>query len=646
MSSSNNYDASSITILEGLEAVRRRPAMYIGDTDVTGLHHLVFEIADNSIDEGLAGYAKIISVCMNEDGSVSVEDNGRGIPTGIHPVRKVSALEVATTVLHAGGKFDNEAYKVSSGLHGVGLSVVNALSSNMKAEVFREGKHFVQEYEKGIPKYPVKEIGKSTKHGTKITFTPDDSIFKSRIFNIKILLTRFRQQAYLTAGLKFRIIDNRSEKDRLHDIEYPKDYTFYFAGGVKSYIKLLNNPYKTINKDIFYVKKILDDVDVEVALQYIDDLQERVIAFANNVHNPEGGTHVAGLRIALTKSLNDYLTKMGNEKDKEIKITGDDAREGLTAIVSVKVHDAQFEGQTKIKLNNPEITQIVRRVVAEGLDKFLEEHPKASKSIVGKVLLTQKARKAAKAAREAVVRKGAFEGGSLPGKLADCSSKRPENSEIFIVEGDSAGGSAKQARDRNTQAIFPLRGKPLNSEKYRIDKVMENKELKDLVIALGTGLGETTDMSKLRYHKIVLMTDADVDGEHIVTLILTLFFRHLKHIIDHGFLFVAQPPLFKIDVSKDESYWVHTENEKAELLARLASEKKEIKNLQRFKGLGEMNPEQLWETTMDPKSRVLKKIFIEDGEEANRTFEILMGNDVAPRKKFIQTHSQEANLDI
>lgn len=646
MSSSSNYDASSITILEGLEAVRRRPAMYIGDTDTIGLHHLVFEIADNSIDEALAGTANTITVTLNADSSISIEDNGRGIPTGIHPTKKVSALEVAATILHAGGKFDNEVYKVSSGLHGVGLSVVNALSSYLKAEVFQNGKHFIQEYEKGKPKYPVKEVGPSDKHGTKITFIADTSIFKTNTFNIKVLHTRFRQQAYLTAGLKLRVIDDRKEDAREHDKEFPLDYTFYFSGGVKSYIKLLNNPYKSINKDIFYVKKVLEDVEVEAAIQYTEDLQERVLAFANNVFNPEGGTHVAGLRIALTKSLNDYISKMGNEKEKEIKISGDDAREGLTAIVSVKIHDPQFEGQTKIKLNNPEVTQIVRKVIAEELDKFLEEHPKAARSVVGKVMLTQKARRAAKAAREAVVRKGAFEGGSLPGKLADCSSKNPEDSEIFIVEGDSAGGSAKQARDRNTQAIFPLRGKPLNSEKYRIDKVMENKELKDLVIALGTGLGESTDMSKLRYHKIVLMTDADVDGEHIVTLILTLFFRHLKHIIDNGYLYVAQPPLYKIEVSKDESYWVHTDQEKEEMYLKLSKEKKDIKNIQRFKGLGEMNPEQLWDTTMNPKSRILKRIFIDDAEEANRTFEILMGNDVAPRKKFIQTHSQEANLDI
>lgn len=647
MSSNPNYDASSITILEGLEAVRKRPAMYIGDSDVGGLHHLIYEIADNSIDEGLAGYAKTVTVTLNDDGSVSVEDDGRGIPTGIHPVKKISALEIAATILHAGGKFDNGAYKVSSGLHGVGLSVVNALSTAMKAEVWQNDKYFIQEYKIGKPLYAVKEQpGIPGKHGTKITFRPDGTIFKTTIFNLKNLLTRFRQQAYLTAGLRFRLVDKRADQDREHDAELPVDYTFYFAGGVKSYIKLLNNAYKTINKHIFYAKKELEDVDVEVALQYTEDLQERMMAFANNVFNPDGGTHVQGFRIALTKSLNDYIGRMGNEKDKEIKITGDDAKEGLTAIVSVKVHEAQFEGQTKIKLNNPEVTQIVRKVVADELDKYLEENPKDAKNLISRVVLAQKARRAAKAAREAVVRKGAFEGGGLPGKLADCSSKKTEDCEIFIVEGDSAGGSAKQARDRAIQAIFPLRGKPLNSEKYRIDKVMENQEWKNLVIALGTGLGDSVDMNKLRYHKIILMTDADVDGEHIVTLILTLFFRHMRHIIDNGCMYVAQPPLFKVEISKDEFYWVKNEQERDQLVAKLATQGKTPKGIQRFKGLGEMNPEQLWETTMNPKTRILKKIFIEDAEEANLTFEILMGNEVAPRKKFIQTHSKEANLDI
>ena len=644
--SSSSYDASSITILEGLEAVRKRPAMYIGDTDITGLHHMIYEIADNSIDEGLAGFAKQITVTLNEDGSVSVEDDGRGIPTGIHPVKKISALEIAATILHAGGKFGDGAYKVSSGLHGVGLSVVNALSEWMTAEVFQNGSHYIQKYMRGIPQGPVEVIGKSEKHGTKITFKVDPTIFAHTTYNLKTLLTRFRQQAYLTAGLRFRLIDNRSKDDRVNDIDLPTNYMFCFQGGVKSYIKLLNNSYKTVHRNIFYTKSTLEDVDVEAAIQYTDDLQERVMAFANNVFNPEGGTHVAGFRIALTKSLNDYIARTGNEKEKEIKVSGDDSKEGLTAIVSVKVHDPQFEGQTKIKLNNPEVTQIVRKVIAEALDKYLEENPKDAKNIVSKVILTQKARKAAKAAREAVVRKGAFEGGGLPGKLADCSSKKAEECELFIVEGDSAGGSAKQARDRNTQAIFPLRGKPLNSEEYRIDKVMSNQEIKNLVIALGTGVGETTDLNKLRYHKIILMTDADVDGEHIVTLSLTLFYRHLRHILDNGYLYVAQPPLFKIEVSKDEFYWVKNEEERDKMIAKLALENKTPKHIQRFKGLGEMNPEQLWETTMNPKTRVLKRIKVEDIEEADATFDLLMGNEVAPRKKFIQTHSKEANLDI
>jgi DNA gyrase subunit B len=642
----NNYTASSLTILEGLEAVRKRPAMYIGDTDVTGLHHLIYEIVDNSVDEALAGFASRITITLNEDGSVSVQDNGRGIPTDIHPTKGISGLEVAATILHAGGKFNNDVYKVSSGLHGVGLSVVNALSTTMKAEVFQKGKHFVQEYKTGIPQGPLTDIEEVDFTGTKITFVPDNTIFKSSVFNLKTLHTRFRQQAYLTAGIRLRILDHRTDENRSHEKELARDWTFYFAGGVKSYVKQLNLSYKVVNKKIFYVKKVEDDVEVEAALQYTDDLQERVMAFANNVYNPEGGTHVAGFRIALTKSLNEYLEKTGTDKDKDTKLTGDDTKEGLTAIISVKMHDPQFEGQTKIKLNNPEITQIVRKVVDSALVTYLEESPRDAKNIMGRALLASRARKAAKAAREAVVRKSAFEGGSLPGKLADCSSKNAEECEIFIVEGDSAGGSAKQARDRHTQAIFPLRGKPLNSEKYRIDKVMANQELKNLVIALGTGVAESISLDKLRYHKVVLMTDADVDGEHIVTLILTLFFRYLKPIIDKGYLYVAQPPLYKIEVSKDESYWVNTDGEKETLEAELLAKGKTIKSMQRFKGLGEMNPEQLWNTTMNPKTRSLKRICIEDGEAANKIFEILMGNEVAPRKKFIQTHSQEAKLDI
>lgn len=642
----NSYNASSITVLEGLEAVRKRPAMYIGDSDITGLHHLVYEIVDNSIDEALAGYANTIEITLKKDGSISVYDNGRGIPVDIHPQKGISALEIAATTLHAGGKFDESSYKVSSGLHGVGLSVVNAVSSQMKNEVFKDGKHYIQEYKYGKPLKSVEVIGKTDKTGTKVTFLPDDTIFTTTEFNLKRLHTRFRQQAYLTAGVKIIVIDNRPDNKRENDSTIPRHFSFYFENGMKSYIKQINSSYKPINRKIFYVHKEEDSIDVEVALQYTPDLQERVLAFANNVHNPEGGTHLSGFRIALTKSLNDYFSTIATEKEKDIKLSGDDTREGLTAIVSVKIHDPQFEGQTKIKLNNPEVTQVVRKVVEESLKIFLEENPQDAKNIVSRAILTNKARKAAKAARDAVIRKGALDGGSLPGKLADCSSKDPIISEIFIVEGDSAGGSAKQARDRNTQAIFPLRGKPLNTEKYRLDKIMSNKEIKDLVIALGTGISETMNMTKLRYHKVILMNDADVDGEHITTLVLTLFFRHLKPIVEKGFLFVAQPPLFKVEINKDEHYWVANDTKLEELIQELESKNKSPKSIQRFKGLGEMNPEQLWETTMNPETRTLKQITIEDMEEADRIFDILMGSEVAPRKKFIQTHSREATVDI
>lgn len=642
----SSYNASSITILEGLEAVRKRPAMYIGDSDVTGLHHIIYEIVDNSIDEALGGYANLIEICLNADGSVYVYDNGRGIPVDIHPVKGISALEIAATTLHAGGKFDESSYKVSSGLHGVGLSVVNAVSKQMKAEVFKDGKHYLQEYKIGKPIHPVKTIGDTKLTGTRITFLPDTDIFSSTEFSLKRLHTRFRQQAYLTAGVRISVIDSRSDEDRIADINLPRHYSFYFENGMKSYIKQINASFKPVNRKIFYVHKSEDNVDVEVSLQYTTDLQERVLAFANNVHNPEGGTHLSGFRIALTKSLNDYLPSITSEKDKDLKLSGDDTREGLTAIVSVKIHDPQFEGQTKIKLNNPEVTQAVRKVVEDSLKTFLEENPQEAKNIISRAVLSNKARKAAKAARDAVIRKGALDGGSLPGKLADCSSKDPVASELFLVEGESAGGSAKQARDRNTQAVFPLRGKPLNTEKYRLDKIMNNKEIKELIIALGTGISDTMNVEKVRYHKIILMNDADVDGEHITTLVLTLFFRHLRPIIEKGYLYVAQPPLFKVEISKDESYWVEDDSRLEQLVSELKNKDKTPKGIQRFKGLGEMNPEQLWETTMSPKTRTLKKINIEDAEEADRIFDILMGAEVSPRKKFIQTHSKEATVDI
>ncbi len=649
MAKSSNYDASNITVLEGLQAVRKRPAMYIGDTSTTGLHHMIWEVVDNAIDEALAGYATDVDVILHSDGTVSVKDNGRGIPVDKHKTTGKSALEVVLTVLHAGGKFDSDTYKVSSGLHGVGVSVVNGLSSWLKAQVMRDGKIYAQEYKQGIPQHDVKSTPgeKGQTNGTIITFQPDAEIFDTTQFNLKTILTRLRQQAYLTGGITINIHDLREDEQRPEaNTALPRFYSFHFEGGLKSYVKYINKTNTTIHSNIYHIKKSINDIEVEVALQYTDDIQERVFAFANNIYNPEGGTHLAGFRTALTKSLNDYFESNATEKEKEIKLQGEDTREGLTAIISVKIIDPQFEGQTKIKLNNPEVAPAVRSVVEESLKTFLEEHPNDGRNMIGKAVLANKARKAAKAAREAVIRKGALEGGTLPGKLADCSTRNPENSEIYVVEGDSAGGSAKQGRDRHTQAVLPLSGKPINSEKYRIDRALANEKLKDLVIALGAGVGETLDLTKLRYHKVILMNDADVDGEHITTLVLTFFFRHLRQLIENGYLYVAQPPLFRVEVGKDEFYYVTSEEEKQEVLENLKKEGKEAKQVQRFKGLGEMNPEQLWETTMNPANRVLKQINIDDAEDADRTFEMLMGNEVPPRKKFIQTHSTDADLDI
>ncbi len=632
----NTYTGSKIQVLKGLEAVRKRPGMYIGPTDDTGLHHLIWEVVDNSIDEFLAGEATKIEIIINPDNSMTVIDDGRGIPVDIHPTEKVSSLQLVATTLHAGGKFDNDSYKVSTGLHGVGLSVVNALSESMRIDVHQDGKIHSQSYKRGIPQGDVGVTGTTKITGTHITFKPDHEIFTTTDFNQKRVLQRLRQSAYLNGGILIKFADLRDEQ--------PYYFNYQFAGGIKSYLKHINRSNKLVQQQIFYTSDEIDDVSVEVAIQYTDDVQTREIYFGNNVFNKDGGTHQTGFRTALTKTINDYLSKVATDKQKNLKLTGDDIREGLSAIVSVKVLDPLFENQTKTKLNNPEVTNVVRKVVERDLEAFLAENPNDAKNIVSKSILAQKARNAAKAAREAVVRKGALEGGGLPGKLADCNAREPERSELYIVEGDSAGGSAKNGRDRETQAIFPLRGKPLNSQKYRIDKVLGNAEIADLIKALGAGISETMDLSKLRYHKIILMADADVDGAHINTLMLTLFFRHLRPVIDNGYLYIAQPPLYKITFGTNDVRWVQDDKE---LNTTLKSYKgKASPKISRFKGLGEMDAESLWETTMDPEQRVLKRVEIEDAEEAAEIFEVLMGGEVAPRKRFIQSHSQEAELDI
>ncbi len=636
MPQQSNYDTSKIQVLEGLEAVRKRPGMYIGSTSETGLHHCVWEVIDNAIDEAMAGYCTDIYVAINEDNSLSVEDNGRGIPVGKHEKTGKSGLETVLTVLHAGGKFggDDSGYKVSGGLHGVGVSVVNALSECLKAEVYRDGKIYEQTYKRGKAESDLKVTGKTDKTGTKITFYPDREIFDTLEFDYSVIKTRVRQQAYLTKGVAIFLEDKRKGQERR--------ISFYFKGGIKSYVRHLNDG-KEVLGGVIYCEKDTPEGSVEIALQYNIAYQENIYTFANNIHTPEGGMHLTGFRSALTRTLNNYARKNNLLKEKEPNFTSDDVREGLVAIVSVKLTDPQFEGQTKAKLGNAEMRTAVESVFNDSLNEFLEEHPTDAKMIISKCSLTSRARIAAKAARDSVVRKGALEGMTLPGKLADCSSKQPENSEIFIVEGDSAGGSAKQGRDREHQAILPLRGKILNVEQARLDKILNNNEVKALIVAMGAGIGETFNADKLRYHKIVIMTDADVDGEHIRTLLLTLFYRHFKEVIENGFIYIAQPPLYKL--SKGKKFWyVMTENEKNKIVKK---EEIDAKNVQRYKGLGEMNPQQLWETTMDPNRRILLQVTIEDAEKADKTFDVLMGSEVQPRKKFIQTHAKKVkNLDI
>jgi len=668
-----SYTAKDIEVLEGLEPVRKRPGMYIGSTGPEGLHHLIYECVDNAIDEALAGYAKNIEVCLYENNRVSIEDDGRGIPVDIHQKTKKSALETVLCTLHAGGKFSSKAYKVSGGLHGVGVSVVNALSKYLRAEVYRNGFVYYQEYSRGKPLIPVKKNGKTQKRGTKIIFEPDPEIFPEIKFDINKIIDHLRYQAFLTPKIIIRIKDYREKTTA-------PSYIFYFENGVLSFLSSIIRDYKKITEDIFYVSKEKEGVFVEIALAYVDDTDTVEFSFANNIYTPEGGMHLTGFRSALTRVLNNYGKEIGILK--EDSLIGDDVREGLVVIVSVKLPEPQFEGQTKSKLGNPYVRTIVEQVFSESFKEWLDIHKEDGKRILEKCLLTAQARLAAKKAKENILRKGVLEGASLPGKLADCITKKAEEAELFIVEGDSAGGSAKTARDRNTQAILPLRGKILNVEKARLEKMMSSEEIKALIIALGAAILENFDLDKLRYHKIIIMTDADSDGAHIRTLLLTLFYRYFKPIILNNYLYIAQPPLYKIQFGKN-IYYAYTESEKEKILEEILGKKKEnqknkgkklkvvaqekgevilepekesIKeseeslkgvSIQRYKGLGEMNPLELWETTMDPKKRILKQVTIEDAEEADKLFDILMGEEVLPRKKFIQAYAQKVkNLDI
>ena len=634
-----SYAAKDIYVLEGLEPVRKRPGMYIGSTGTDGLHHLIWEVVDNSLDEAMGGYAKNIRVELLENNRIAVQDDGRGIPVDIHSQTKKSALETVMCTLHAGGKFGGESYKISGGLHGVGVSVVNALSKWVKVEVCKEGGLYTQEYKKGKPQYNVKKIGKCAKNGTKVIFEPDAEIFKEEIkFDRKKIIDHLRQQAFLTKGVKIEIIDKRDAKAA------PLYHSFYFEGGLLSFINYLNRFKKPIQKENFYTHKNWENIEVEASFIYNQEIETSELSFANNIYTPDGGMHLTGFRSALTKVLNDYARNNNYLKEKDENFTGDDVREGLAAIISVKLPEPQFEGQTKARLGNPPARTAVESVIGETLKEFLEKNSIDGRAIVEKCMLAQKARKAAKAAKETVLRKGALEGMTLPGKLADCSSRKAEESELFIVEGDSAGGSAKSARDRRTQAILPLRGKILNVEKSRIDKMLANNEIKSLVIAMGTAIADNLDVSKIRYHKIIIMTDADVDGAHIRTLLLTLFYRYFRPVIENGHLFIAQPPLYKIQKGKDVQY-AYNDAEKEKIVKTFGGTSGI--NIQRYKGLGEMNPSQLWETTMNFDNRILRLVTIEDATSADRLFDILMGENVEPRKAFISNQAAMVkNLDI
>lgn len=634
----NSYGAKEIQVLEGLEAVRRRPGMYVGGTDIKALHHLVYEVVDNSIDEALGGYCDRIEIVIHPDSSVTVEDNGRGIPVDIHPEKKKSALEVVMTILHAGGKFGGGSYKVSGGLHGVGVSAVNALSEWCEVEIRRDGQVHFQRYERGIPQAPVKMIGKCAPNvtGSRTTFKFDIEIFKESglDFKFETLIQRFREMSFVTRGVTIHLSDERTHREM----------TFHFEGGISSFVRYLNRNREQLHQ-VFYVEKEMDGVDVETAIQYTDSYSESVYSFANTINTIDGGTHLTGLRTATTRVINDYGRRSGLLKESDPNFTGDDTREGMTAIVSIKHPDPQFESQTKVKLMNPEVQTYVTQVVGEGFARFLEENPQAARAIIQKCLTSARARDAARKARELVIRKSALESMTLPGKLADCSDRDPTKTELYIVEGDSAGGSAKQGRDRHFQAILPLRGKILNTERARLDKILGNNEVRALISALGTGIGDGFDISGLRYGKVVIMTDADVDGSHIRTLLLTFFFRYMQSIIDEGHLFIAQPPLYRMSF-KDKVRYAYNDNEKDKVLKELGVPVEKA-NLQRYKGLGEMNPTQLWDTTMNPENRTMLVVGIDDAAEADRTFDMLMGEAVPPRTRFITTHAHDVrNLDV
>ncbi len=630
----NHYGADQIQVLEGLEPVRKRPGMYVGSTGERGLHQLVYEVVDNSIDEALAGYCDTIKLTINKDNSIEVVDNGRGIPIETNKKTGKSTLETVLTVLHAGGKFDNDAYKVSGGLHGVGVSCVNALSEYLQAEVNWNGKKYRQRYERGVPKTEVELTGNTRQTGTTITFSPDPTIFDTLDFNYTTIKHRMRELAFLNKGLKIILEDKRNKmKDEFH-----------YEGGIKQFIQFLNSKKEPLHKDVIYTEGTKDKVIVEIAIQYTDSYNENIFSFVNNINTIEGGTHLVGFKTALTRVINDYAKKAALLKENDVAITGEDIREGITAILSIKVTNPQFEGQTKTKLGNSEIRGIVDSITGEALNIYCEENPKTAKAIVEKSLKSARAREAARKARDLVRRKGALESMALPGKLADCSEKDPALSEICIVEGNSAGGSAKEGRDRRTQAILPLRGKILNVEKSRIDKILNSEEIKNMITAFGCGIGEDFDISKLRYHKIIIMTDADVDGAHIRTLLLTFFYRYMKELITGGYVYAAQPPLYRVKKGKFEQY-VYSDAELNQVLEEIGRDNKV--EIQRYKGLGEMNPDQLWETTMNPESRILLRVNEDDAMEADEIFNVLMGDKVAPRREFIEENAKYVqNLDI